>query len=76
MEQECTLGTPIERASANAFKSAAEQFGVGAYLGDQRFVVQYLRSQGDDRRMRANQPGQRSQPYLKKTYATPRTSGV
>jgi hypothetical protein len=44
-----TYGTPIERAIADSFKNAAEQFGVGAYLDSQDFVVKHLRSQGDNR---------------------------
>jgi hypothetical protein len=44
-----TYGTPIERATADAFKSAAEQFGVGAYLDNQQFVIKHLQSQGDGR---------------------------
>ena len=42
-------GTPVERATADAFKNAAEAFGVGAYLDNQDFVVRYLQSQGDGR---------------------------
>lgn len=42
-------GTPIERAIADGFKNAAECFGVGAYLDDQKFVVRYLHAQGDER---------------------------
>jgi len=42
-------GSPIERAIADAFKNAAESFGVGAYLDDQEFVAKYLKSQGDNR---------------------------
>lgn len=48
-----TYGTPIERAIADAFKNAAEQFGVGAYLddqmGDRQTFIQYMRSGGDNR---------------------------
>jgi hypothetical protein len=44
-----TIGTPPERAAADAFKNAAEQFGIGAYLDDQQFVIKYLQSQGDGR---------------------------
>ena len=42
-------GSPIELARADAFKEAAEQFGIGAYIDDQPFVAQYLRGQGDYR---------------------------
>lgn len=37
-----TYGTPIERAIADAFKNAAEQFGVGAYLDNQDFVIRHM----------------------------------
>jgi len=43
------IGTPIERATADAFKNAAEQFGVGAYLDDQNFVIKHLNKNGDGR---------------------------
>lgn len=42
-------GTPVERATADAFKNAAEAFGVGAYLDDQMFVIKHLQSKGDGR---------------------------
>ena len=42
-------GTPIERATADAFKNAAEAFGMAAYLDDQAFVVRLLQQQGDGR---------------------------
>jgi hypothetical protein len=42
-------GNPIERAIADAFKNAAESFGVGAYLDDQNYVINYLKSKGDNR---------------------------
>lgn len=46
-------GTPIERATADAFKQAAESFGVGAYLDlqkDQRDrFVKYMNKRGDGR---------------------------
>jgi len=42
-------GTPIERAIADAFKNAAESFGVAAYLDDQKFVIRYLKSKEDSR---------------------------
>lgn len=42
-------GTPVERATADAFKNAAESFGVGAYLDNQDFVIKYLQSKGDGR---------------------------
>lgn len=43
------FGSPIEKATADAIKNAAEMFGVGAYLDDQKFVVKYLHSKGDGR---------------------------
>lgn len=42
-------GTPIERAIADAFKNAAEAWGVGRYLDNQEFVVNYMQSKGDGR---------------------------
>ncbi len=42
-------GSPIERAIADAFKNAAEQFGVGAYLDKQEDLVRYLHSKQDYR---------------------------
>lgn len=44
-------GTPIERAIADAFKNAAESFGVAAYLDDQKYVIRYLKSKEDSRWM-------------------------
>lgn len=44
-----TYGTPIERAIADAFKNAAEQFGVGAYLDNQDYVVKLMQKAGDGR---------------------------
>ncbi len=52
------IGTPIERATADAFKNAAEQFGVGAYLDDQKFVAKHLQSQGDGRGVKFAQENQ------------------
>jgi len=46
---EMSRGTPIERAIADAFKNAAESFGVGAYLDDQEYVVRYLHNKNDPR---------------------------
>jgi len=43
------FGSPIECATADAFKNAAESFGIGAYIDDQDFVVRYLQSKGDGR---------------------------
>lgn len=49
-----TRGTAIERAIADAFKNAAEAFGVAAYLDDQskekrEFTLKYLHKAGDGR---------------------------
>jgi len=46
---EMSRGTPIERAIADAFKNAAECFGVGAYIDDQEYVVRYLHGKNDPR---------------------------
>ncbi|MEA5553310.1 Rad52/Rad22 family DNA repair protein [Anabaena cylindrica UHCC 0172] len=40
-------GTPTERAIADAFKNAAEAFGVAAYLDDQKLTDKLMRKQGD-----------------------------
>lgn len=42
-------GNCIERAIADAFKNAAESFGVGAYLDDQNAVIKVLSAVGDSR---------------------------
>lgn len=42
-------GNAIERAIADAFKNAAEAFGVAAYLDDQKAVIRILSSVGDSR---------------------------
>lgn len=47
-----TIGTPPERAAADAFKNAAEEFGVAAYLDDQEYVIRYLHKKGDGRGVR------------------------
>lgn len=44
-----TIGTPPERARADAFKAAAEEFGIAAYLDDQKFVIRHMQSKGDGR---------------------------
>lgn len=51
-------GNGIERAIADAFKNAAESFGVAAYLDEQSadkrdFTIRYLHSQGDGRGVKA-----------------------
>lgn len=52
-------GTPIERAKADAFKNAAEAFGVGAYLDDQKFVTKWLQQQRDGRGAAYTRPERR-----------------
>lgn len=47
--KDMSRGSPIERAIADAFKNAAEQFGVGAYLDKQEDLVRYLHSKQDYR---------------------------
>lgn len=44
-----TIGTPPERARADAFKAAAEEFGIGSYLDDQQFVIRHMQGKGDGR---------------------------
>jgi hypothetical protein len=61
-----TYGTPVERSIADAFKNAAEQFGVGSYLDNQQFVIKHLQSQGDGRGVQfgmRDKGGERSQQY-------------
>lgn len=52
--KDMSRGTPIERAVADAFKNAAESFGIAAYLDEQskdkrEFLIRYLHSKGDSR---------------------------
>lgn len=52
--KDMSRGTPIERAVADAYKNAAEAFGVGAYLDDQtadarKFAALHLNKKGDGR---------------------------
>jgi len=42
-------GNCIERAIADAFKNAAESFGIAAYLDDQEAVIRTLSKSGDSR---------------------------
>ena len=42
-------GSPIERATADAFKNAAEAFGIARYLDDQKLTVSLMHKQGDTR---------------------------
>jgi Rad52/22 family double-strand break repair protein len=44
-----TRGTPIERATADAFKNAAETWGIAAYIDDQIEVSRILQRSGDGR---------------------------
>ncbi len=43
------IGSPCECAIADAFKNAAEQFGVAAYLDDQSYTIKLFQSQQDGR---------------------------
>lgn len=45
-------GNCIERAIADAFKNAAESFGIAAYLDDQDAVIRTLSKAGDSRAYR------------------------
>ncbi|MEA5578646.1 hypothetical protein [Anabaena sp. UHCC 0451] len=47
--KDMSRGTPIERATADAFKNAAEAFGVARYLDDQRLTASLMHKQGDYR---------------------------
>lgn len=47
--KDMSRGTPIERATADAFKNAAEAFGIARYLDDQVKTVNLLHKQGDGR---------------------------
>lgn len=56
--KDMSRGTPIERAVADAFKNAAESFGIAAYLDEQsqdkrEFLMRYLHSKGDSRAISA-----------------------
>jgi len=56
--KDMSRGTPIDRAVADAYKNAAEAFGVGAYLDDQtadarKFAALYLNKKGDGRLVKA-----------------------
>lgn len=45
--KDMSRGTPIERATADAFKNAAEAFGVARYLDDQKLTASLMQKQGD-----------------------------
>jgi len=69
-------GSPIELARADAFKEAAEMFGVAAYLDDQEYVVKYLHKHNDGRAYRyytenkerdAGVRGRKNTPLVKKS---------
>lgn len=47
--KDMSRGTPIERARADAFKNAAEEWGVGRYIDDQMAVSRILQQAGDGR---------------------------
>ena len=47
--KECSRGTPEDRAVAQAFKHAAEQWGLGRHIDDQAFLTRYLRQYHDGR---------------------------
>jgi hypothetical protein len=66
-------GSSIECATADAFKNAAELFGVGAYLDDQDFVVKYLRGQGDSRGTKFAYENEMKASGVTGTRMTPRT---
>lgn len=56
--KDMSRGTAIERAIADAFKNAAEAFGIGAYLDEQsqdkrEFTIKYLHKSGDSRAYKA-----------------------
>ena len=42
-------GTPVEIACADAFKNAAENFGIAAYLDNQEYTIKLLQKHGDNR---------------------------
>ena len=54
-------GKTIERATADAFKNAAEQFGVGTYLNHPDNVIRIMQQGGDGR---ANAYTDRRQEFL------------
>jgi hypothetical protein len=58
-------GTPVERAVADAFKNAAEAWGVGRYLDDQAEVTRLLQRSGDGRAVAFAAKNQNS--YTRKT---------
>lgn len=59
--KDVTRGNPIDRAKAEAFRNASEEFGVGLYIQDQEVVCRYLISQ--------NHLTFRCKQYLKKLRA-------
>ena len=65
-------GNCIERAIADAFKNAAESFGVAAYLDDQDQVIKIMSSHGDSRAYTYAKNQQQTDaglpPITKKTY--------
>lgn len=55
--KEKIIGSPVVNAARHAFRDAAEQFGVGAYLDDQKTsrdrFVRYMQKKGDGRAYKA-----------------------
>jgi hypothetical protein len=55
--KEKIIGSPVVNAARHAFRDAAEQFGIGAYLDDQKksrdSFVKYMRGKGDGRAYQA-----------------------
>jgi hypothetical protein len=76
--KDMSRGTPIERATADAFKNAAEAFGVARYLDDQKLTVSLMHNQGDYRAFKFAkeneeiEAGARGTPIKK----TERTTGI
>jgi len=67
-------GNAIERAIADAFKNAAEAFGVGAYLDDQEAVIRVLHHAGDLRAYKYAKSNQQLEGGLPPTAQAPRKS--
>lgn len=71
-------GNPLERAVADAFKNACEQFGIAAYLdeqtGDRAKFAQYMHKHGNSKAVVQMQNEQRGHARPKPT-ATPKPFG-
>lgn len=87
--KDMSRGTPIERAIADAFKNAAEAWGVARYLDNQEFVVKYMQSKGDMRAYkywqenqqievgaRGNKPSKNQEPQPLKLQPQPQQSSI